>query len=69
MSAGGDIKYPVYVEILMHWLIMVPFSWLFGIYLGYGFWGALSVFAAQVVFTAIVFVLRIRTGKWEKISV
>ena len=69
MSAGGDIKYPVYVEILMHWLIMVPFSWLFGIYLGYGFWGALSVFAGQVVFTAIIFIFRIQSGKWEKIEV
>ncbi len=69
MSAGGDIKYPVYVEILMHWLIMVPFSWLFGIYLGYGFWGALSVFAIQVVFTAIIFIFRIQSGKWEKIEV
>ena len=69
MSAGGDIKYPVYVEILMHWLIMVPFSWLFGIYFGFGFWGALSVFAAQAVFTAIIFILRIRTGKWEMIEV
>ena len=69
MSAGGDIKYPVYVEILMHWLIMVPFSWLFGIYLGYGFWGALSVFAGQVVFTAIIFIFRIQSGKWEKIKV
>ena len=69
MSAGGDIKYPVYVEILMHWLIMVPFSWLFGIYFDFGFWGALSVFSCQVVFTTIIFILRIRTGKWEKIDV
>ena len=69
MSAGGDIKYPVYVEILMHWLIMVPFSWLLGIYLGFGFWGALSVFVFQVVFTAIIFIFRVRTGKWEKIEV
>ena len=69
MSAGGDIKYPVYVEILMHWLIMVPFSWLFGIYLGYGFWGALSVFGAQVIMTAIIFILRINTGKWKEIEV
>ena len=69
MSAGGDIKYPVYVEILMHWLIMVPFSWLFGIYFGYGFWGALSVFASQVILTAIIFIFRVRTGKWEKIEV
>ena len=69
MSAGGDIKYPVYVEILMHWLIMVPCSWLFGIYLGFGFWGSLSVFVFQVVFTAIIFIFRVRTGKWEKIEV
>ncbi|MAX10413.1 MAG: hypothetical protein CMG13_06155 [Candidatus Marinimicrobia bacterium] len=69
MSAGGDIKYPVYIEILMHWLIMVPLSWLFGIYLGYGFWGAISVFAGQVVFTAIIFIFRIQSGKWEKIEV
>ena len=69
MSAGGDIKYPVYVEIIMHWLVMVPISWFFGIYLGYGFWGVISVFGAQVIITAIIFILRINTGKWKKIEV
>ena len=69
MSAGGDIKYPVYVEIVMHWLIMVPISWFFGAYLNYGFWGALSVFGAQVIITAVIFILRINTGKWKKIEV
>tara|TARA_Y100001970_G_C14148993_1_gene811560 strand:+ start:71 stop:1489 length:1419 start_codon:yes stop_codon:yes gene_type:complete len=69
MSAGGDVKFPAYVEILMHWLIMVPFSWLFGVYMGYGFWGALSVFGGQVILTAIIFILRTRTGKWKEIDV
>ena len=69
MSAGGDIKYPVYVEIVMHWLIMVPISWFFGVHLNYGFWGALSVFGAQVIITAVIFILRINTGKWKKIEV
>ena len=69
MSAGGDIKYPVYVEIVMHWLIMVPGSWFFGVYMGYGFWGALSVFGAQVIITAIVFILRVNTGKWKEVEV
>ena len=69
MSAGGDVKFPAYIEILMHWLVMVPVSWLFGIHLEYGFWGALSVFGIQTVITAIIFTLRIRTGKWKKIEV
>ena len=69
MSAGGDIKFPVYIEVLMHWLVMVPVSWLFGVYLGYGFWGALFVFGIQIIATAIIFIFRVNTGKWKKIEV
>ena len=69
MSAGGDVRFPAYTEILMHWIVMVPISWLFGIYLGFGFWGALSVFGIQTIATAIIFTLRVNTGKWKKIEV
>ena len=67
MSAGGDIKYPVYVEITMHWLVMVPMSWFFA--QEYGFWGALAVFGIQIIITAIIFIFRIKTGKWKEIEV
>ena len=69
MSAGGDVRFPAYTEILMHWIVMVPISWLFGIYLDFGFWGALSVFGIQTIATAIIFTLRVNTGKWKKIEV
>ena len=69
LSAGGDVKFPAYIEILMHWLVMVPVSWIFGVFLDYGFWGALSVFGIQTVITAIIFIFRVKTGKWKKIDV
>ncbi|MBR2406957.1 MAG: MATE family efflux transporter [Clostridia bacterium] len=64
--AAGDVKYPMIVSVATMWICRVGFSYLFGLWLG---WGVIGVWAAMFsdwLFRAAFFAYRYFKGIWLK---
>ena len=62
--AASDVKYPLVISITSMWVFRVGFSYLCGLYLG---WGAMGVWLAMYcdwIFRACVYVTHFVRGKW-----
>ena len=65
LSATGDARYTMIVNVICSWGIAIPFAWLFGVKLGMGLTGCWSSFAMDEVIRGTLNVLRWRSGKWK----
>lgn len=69
LQAAGDTLFVMYLEIVTHWLIFLPVSYLIGVTLGNGIvgsWMALPVYIA--LYTTIAWVKFLK-GSWKSITV
>ena len=69
LTGAGDTKIPAIVDVLTHWVLFVPACYIFGIYLGYGFWGPWISFGLHLTVFAIFMYVRFNKGKWKTIKV
>ena len=69
LTGAGDTKIPAIVDVLVHWLLFIPACYIFGIYLGYGFWGPWISFGLHLTVFAIFMYVRFNKGKWKTIKV
>lgn len=65
LNVAGDVRFPVTVNIITTWLLLLPGSFLLGIHWGLGYTGIILVSIADEALRFIVMYLRWRNGKWR----
>jgi Na+-driven multidrug efflux pump len=69
LSGAGNTFFPALTEALVMWLVFLPFSYLTGIYLGWGYIGPwIGVGIHQTLF-AIILSWKTLKGDWKEIEV
>ncbi|MDC3417231.1 MATE family efflux transporter [Aquibacillus salsiterrae] len=66
LRATGDVKYPVYIGIIVMWGIGVTSAWFFGIFLGLGLIGIWIAFVADEWLRGLFMLKRWRSKEWVK---
>ena len=69
LTGAGDTKIPAIVDVLTHWVFFIPACYLFGITLGFGFWGPWISFGLHLTFFAVFVFWRFRIGHWKTIKI
>lgn len=64
LRAAGDVRFPLYIGLVSMWLFSVGFSWLLGIYLGWGLLGIWIALGLDECCRAIAMQVRWQKGKW-----
>ncbi|NME36204.1 MULTISPECIES: MATE family efflux transporter [Fusobacterium] len=65
LHAAGDIKFPMFIGIIFIFIVAVPFSYIFGLKLGWGLVGIWIANAADEWFRGIAMLIRWKSGKWK----
>lgn len=68
LHAAGDIKFPMFMGIIFIFIVAVPFSYIFGLSLGWGLVGIWIANAADEWFRGIAMLLRWKSRKWQSKS-
>lgn len=69
LRAAGDVKYTTIVSILSTAVGRLILSWLFGMVFNMGVMGIAAAMCCDWTFQAILYILRVRTGKWKYFAV
>lgn len=64
LHAAGDIKFPMFIGIIFIFIVAVPFSYIFGLKLGWGLVGIWVANAADEWFRGIAMLIRWKSKKW-----
>ena len=66
LRSAGDVNFPFYVGVAVQWTVSVGFSYLFGIYWGWGLVGMWCAFLLDEHIRAMLFVKRWNSMRWAK---
>lgn len=66
LRSAGDVNFPFYVGVAVQWTVSVGFSYLFGIYWGWGLVGMWCAFLLDENIRALLFVKRWNSMRWGK---
>lgn len=66
LQACGDIQYPITLCVIFAWAMGVGCGWLFAVHFGFGLAGLWAAMACDECIRAVLFLLRWRSGAWEK---
>lgn len=66
LRSAGDVNFPFYVGVAVQWTVSVGFSYLFGIYWGWGLVGMWCAFLLDENIRALLFVKRCNSMRWAK---
>lgn len=66
LQAAGKTFYVMISEVITNWIIFVPLSYFFGIYLHLGLIGAWGALPFYIVIYSLLIYLNFRFGKWNK---
>lgn len=69
LRGAGDTVYPLIYNVCGIGLIRLPFGYLFGLYMGWGLFGAWIAVAADMVARMLMMAIRFRRGKWVTLQV
>ncbi|MBK8251107.1 MAG: MATE family efflux transporter [Polyangiaceae bacterium] len=69
LFGAGNTRFVMVAELLLHFCVFVPLSWLFGITLKWGLMGIWWAGVAYAVLLALVMVTKFRSGDWKKIKI
>jgi MATE family multidrug resistance protein len=69
LQAAGDILYVMYLEIVTHWIIFLPVSYILGVTLGFGIVGAWVGLPIYILFYTAFAWRKFRSGSWKTITV
>lgn len=64
LHAAGDIKFPMFIGIIFIFIVAVPFSYIFGLKLGWGLMGIWIANAADEWFRGVAMLIRWKSKKW-----
>src|SRR5699024_801544 len=68
LRAAGDVKFPVYIGIIVMWGVGVTFAWFFAIYLGLGLTGIWISFIADEWLRGVFMLRRWKKQHWATMS-
>lgn len=69
LFGAGNTRFVMIVELLLHFLCLVPLAWVLGVTLGFGLVGIWSAALAYVVALTSVMVWKFRSGDWKAIRI
>ncbi|MBM4168272.1 MAG: MATE family efflux transporter [Ignavibacteria bacterium] len=69
LQAAGATLYVMYVEILTHWIVFLPFSYVVGVTFGYGIFGAWMALPVYVVSYSFLTWSKFLSGSWKTIKI
>ncbi len=69
LQAGGATVYVMAVEVLTHWIIFLPLTYLFGITLGWGIQGAWMALPIYIVMYTLMNYLKFRSPGWTRFRI
>ncbi len=69
LNANADVKTTFFASVLSCWLFSVLLSYVLGIKLNLGLAGCWIAFAADEMFKASLYLIRWRSGKWQKTGI
>jgi multidrug resistance protein, MATE family len=69
LFGAGNTKFVMIVELLLHFLCLVPLAWLLGIKLGFGLWGIWSAAGVYVLLLAGIMLYKFASGDWRGIRI
>lgn len=67
LQAGGSTVYVMFIEIITHWVIFLPITYIFGIILGWGLLGAWMALPIYIFSYTILNLLKFRSSSWVKL--
>lgn len=68
LRAAGDVRFPVYIGIIIMWSVSVVLSYLLGIHFGLGLIGMWIAFACDEWIRGLFMLWRWKSRKWENMS-
>jgi putative MATE family efflux protein len=69
LQAGGATVYVMFVEVITHWIIFLPLTYLFGVKLGFGLKGAWLALPVYIVAYTTMNFLKFRSSSWIKVKI
>ncbi|MBK7579226.1 MAG: MATE family efflux transporter [Myxococcales bacterium] len=69
LFGAGNTRFVMLVELVLHFLCLVPLAWLLGITLGFGLIGIWSAAVTYVVLLSSVMVWKFASGDWKNIKI
>ncbi len=69
LNVAGDVKYPVFISIIVVWGFVIPMSFIVGIWLDYGIIGIWIVFILDEWIRACFLFLRWKKGYWKSLNI
>jgi MATE family multidrug resistance protein len=69
LFGAGNSRFVMLVELVLHFLCLVPLAWLLGISLGFGLMGIWGAGLVYVILLTAVMVYKFRSGDWKSIKI
>jgi Na+-driven multidrug efflux pump len=69
LFGAGNTRFVMIVELVLHFLCLVPLAWLLGITFGFGLIGIWTAAIVYVALLTLVMTLKFRKGDWKDIRV
>ncbi len=69
LRGAGDTRWPFVVQTAFAWLFFVPATYLLGVHLGGGLFGAWVAGTLYVLLVSVTFVARFRSGAWQQFRI
>ncbi len=65
LRGAGDVVFPMVIAIISCWMMSICFSYILGIWFGFGLYGCWIAFMLDELFRGLIFWRRFRSRKWE----
>ena len=69
LQAGGATVYVMLVEVVTHWIIFLPLTYVFGVVLGGGLIGAWMALPVYIIAYTTLNFLKFRTRNWITVQI
>ena len=69
LRGAGDTRFPMVIQFVGIWLVMVPLIYYFGNTMGWGVYGAWAASSVTIVVTGIFYFVRFKQGRWKTMGV
>lgn len=69
LFGAGDVKFVMVIELVLHFVCLVPLAYILGVTLNYGIIGLFIAAVTYILGLAIAMVVRFRSGVWKQIKV
>ena len=69
LFGAGNTKFVMVVELMLHFMCLVPLAWILGVRLDLGIVGLWSAAITYIVLLALIMTLKFKQGSWKSIRI